>query len=99
MSQQQPQIQIEIDENTAKGTYSNLAMVSHSETEFILDFIFVQPQTAKSKVLSRIITSPLHLKRLLGAIQDNIHKYEERFGPIQSQGPLPTQDKPIGFFH
>jgi hypothetical protein len=95
--QQMQQIQIEVDEQTAQGVYSNLAMISHSETEFILDFIFVQPQMGKAKVRSRIITSPSHLKRLLMALDDNIKRYEQRFGEIKAAPQL--EDKKVGFFH
>ncbi|MBQ1610070.1 MAG: DUF3467 domain-containing protein, partial [Elusimicrobia bacterium] len=69
---------IEIYEQTANGSYSNLALITHSQTEFIIDFIFVQPQNGKAKVKNRIITSPLHAKRILQALQDNIAKYEMR---------------------
>ena len=91
------EIQIEIDDQTAQGTYANLAMIGHSETEFILDFIFVQPQTGKAKVRSRIITSPAHIKRFFLALQDNIKKFESRFGEIKSAPP--SEDKKIGFYH
>ena len=78
------EIKIEIDEQTSNGTYSNLALIAHSETEFIIDFIFAQPQNAKAKVRSRIITSPLHAKKFLQALKDNIAKYEMKFGPIKT---------------
>ena len=78
------EIKVEIDEQTANGSYSNLALITHSQTEFILDFIFVQPQNGKAKVKNRIITSPLHAKRILQALQDNIAKYEMRFGQIKN---------------
>ena len=101
---QQPQtpgeIQIEIDDLIAQGIYCNLAMIGHSETEFILDFIFVQPQpqaAPKGRVRSRIITSPQHIKRLLYALQDNLKKYEEKFGEIKP--PAPTTGKQVGFYH
>src|SRR5437899_3327566 len=80
----QQQLQVEIDDATARGTYTNLALISHSETEFILDFLFLQPQTAKAKVTARIISSPAHAKRFLWALKDNIAKYEAAFGPIQA---------------
>ncbi len=93
------QMQIEIDDQTAQGEYSNLALISHSETEMILDFIFVQPQAAKAKVRSRIITSPSHAKKILQALDDNIKKYESRFGKIENAAP-PKPDEPnIGFYH
>jgi hypothetical protein len=76
------QVQIEIDESTAQGVYCNLAMMNHNPTEFIVDFIFVQPQQPKAKVRARIITSPQHMKRLLTAMQENVARYEKAFGPI-----------------
>ncbi|OGS21577.1 MAG: hypothetical protein A3J83_07270 [Elusimicrobia bacterium RIFOXYA2_FULL_40_6] len=91
------QIQIEVDDQTAQGTYCNLALVSHNETEFIFDFIFVQPQAPKAKIRSRIITSPQHMKRLLLAINDNIKKYELQFGEIKT--PQPVEEKKVGFFN
>lgn len=78
------EIKIEIDEQTANGSYSNLALITHSETEFVIDFIFVQPQNGKAKVKNRIITSPLHAKKFLQALQDNVAKYEMRFGEIKN---------------
>lgn len=92
-----PEIQIEIDEATAQGVYANLAMIGHAEGEFVLDFIFLQPQAPKARVRSRIITSAAHAKRLLAALQDNITKYETRFGPIKSASQ-PEENK-IGFYH
>lgn len=93
-----PQLQVEIDEATARGTYTNLALISHSETEFVLDFLFLQPQTPKAKVLTRVISSPVHLKRLLWALKDNLEKYEARFGPIPAGEPAPDQPKTAGFY-
>ncbi|AKU92294.1 DUF3467 domain-containing protein [Vulgatibacter incomptus] len=80
------QLEIQIDEDTAQGVYANLATVTHNPTEFVLDFIYVQPQQPKAKVRSRVITSPLHLKRLLLALQENVARYEKRFGPIEGGG-------------
>lgn len=91
MEQNQPQLQIEIDETVARGVYTNLAMIAHSETEFLLDFLFLQPQSPKTKVLTRIVTSPVHAKRFLSALQDNIAKYEARFGPINAGQPSAEQ--------
>jgi hypothetical protein len=88
------EIKIEIDEQTANGAYSNLAMITHSETEFIIDFIFAQPQNGKAKVRSRIITSPLHAKQFMQALKDNIAKYEMRFGQIKNpSAPSAEQSK------
>ena len=77
------QLRIEIDEPTARGVYTNLALITHSETEFVLDFLFLQPQAAAAKVLARLVSSPLHAKRLLWALKDNLEKYEARFGAIE----------------
>lgn len=85
------QLQIQLDEDVANGSYVNMALVNHTETEFTLDFIYVQPQQPKAKVRSRIITNPKHMKRLLHAIQDNVSKYEAKFGAI----PLIETDNPI----
>lgn len=81
------QLQIQIDEDVANGQYVNMALVNHSDTEFTLDFIYVQPQQPKARVRSRIITNPKHMKRLVAAMQDNIARYEARYGPI-----LPRDD-------
>ncbi|HSD19628.1 MAG TPA: DUF3467 domain-containing protein [Anaeromyxobacter sp.] len=76
------QVQIEIDPVTANGMFVNMAMVNHTETEFTLDLVYVQPQAPKATVRARVITTPKHMKRLLLAIQDNIAKYEARFGTL-----------------
>ncbi len=80
-------LEIQVDEDVAQGVYANLAVVNHSDAEFTLDFIFVQPQAPRAKVRSRVITSPKHLKRLMLALQDNVEKYEQRFGPIDVGSP------------
>jgi len=76
------QLQIEIDPATANGVFVNMAFVNHTETEFTMDLIYVQPQAPKGVVRARIITTPKHMKRLLHAIQDNVAKHEARFGPL-----------------
>ncbi len=76
------QLQIQIDEDVANGQYVNMALVNHTDAEFTLDFVYVQPQQPKAKVRSRIITSPKHMKRLLLAMQENLARYEARFGAI-----------------
>ena len=78
-----PQIQIDIDDATAQGAYSNLVLLNHSDNEFILDFAYVQPSTPRARVRARIISSPRHAKRLLRALEVNIRRYEERFGRIE----------------
>ena len=92
MDDNNPPLQIEIDDAVARAIYTNLALLTHSETEFILDFLFIQPQTPKTKVLTRLVTSPVHAKRLLAALQDNLAKYETRFGPIAA-GDQATRQK------
>jgi hypothetical protein len=93
-----PQLQIEIDEVVARGIYANLAMISHTGSEFLFDFIFLTPQQPKTKVLARIISSPGHTKQLLLALQDNIKRYEERFGEIKILPGVQDDDqKRIGF--
>ena len=85
------QLQIQLDDNIADGQYVNMALVNHTETEFTIDFIYVQPQQPKARVRSRIITNPKHMKRLLIAMQDNVAKFEAKFGPIV----LVETDSPI----
>jgi hypothetical protein len=86
------QISIELNEETAQGVYSNLAIITHSSAEFILDFIRIMPGVPKAQVKSRIILTPEHAKRLLGALKDNISKYESTHGVIKNVegagGPL-----------
>ena len=92
-----PEVKIEVDDITAQGVYCNLAMIGHSEDEFIIDFIFLQPQNQKAKVRSRIVTSPGHVKRLLSALNENLAKYEARFGEIKTMPNPGNNDKP--YFH
>lgn len=80
------QINIELGEKEAEGIYSNLAIITHSPAEFIIDFTRVVPGAPKAKVHSRIITTPQHAKMLLHALQDNIDKFESRFGEIKTEG-------------
>lgn len=77
------QLQIELKEEVALGVYSNLAVIAHSCSEFVLDFIRVLPGMPKANVQSRIVLAPEHAKRLLRALQDNIEKYEAVMGPIR----------------
>ena len=78
-------LQIQLDEDTAQGCYANLVMMNHTETEFVFDFIYVQPQQPKAKVLSRIICSPKHAKNVLAALSENVSVYEQRFGTIKTE--------------
>ncbi len=77
------QLNIEISEEVAEGTYANLAIITHSHTEFVVDFVNIMPGTPKSKVKSRIILTPHHAKRLMNALADNVTRYEALHGTIQ----------------
>lgn len=91
----QNQINIELPEEIAEGQYANLAMIAHSNSEFVIDFIRLMPGVPKAKVKSRIVISPEHAKRLVAALSDNIRKFEETFGPIKQSNDLPKF--PINF--
>ncbi len=80
------QINIELTPEIAEGTYSNLAIIAHSSSEFVIDFVRIMPGTPKANVKSRIILTPEHAKRLLQALQENVSKYESQFGAIKSPG-------------
>ncbi len=94
----QGQINIELDESVAQGIYSNLAIINHSVSEFVVDFVTIMPGTPKSKVKSRIILTPQHAKRFLKALNDNIKRYENSHGEIKDveQPPLPLNFGPTG---
>jgi hypothetical protein len=88
------QIAVQIDPHRGDGVYSNLMMISHRKEEFILDFLFLQPQRAAqgpaiATLRSRVIASPEHTKRILRALQENIRRYEDAFGPIQEATDMP----------
>lgn len=83
------QINIELSEETAEGVYANLAMIAHSSSEFVIDFIRLMPGVPKAKVKSRIVITPEHAKRLLNALEDNINKYEATFGEVKQTGEVP----------
>lgn len=98
MKDQQEQINIELDEKTAEGIYSNLAIINHSSSEFVLDFVSIMPGVPKAKVKSRIVLTPQHAKRLLKAIADNIHRFETAHGEIKEteQASIPLNFGPAG---
>lgn len=79
---EQNHLNIELDEQTAQGVYSNLAIINHSNSEFVLDFVSVMPGVPKARVKSRIIMTPQHTKRLLQALQENIHRFENQHGQV-----------------
>ena len=96
--QAQGQINIELDEKVAEGIYSNLAIINHSHSEFVLDFVTLMPGVPKAKVKSRIILTPQHAKRLLKAIGENIHRFELTHGEIKDsdQPQIPLNFGPTG---
>ncbi len=85
---QENQIQIELTEEVAQGTYANLAIITHSSSEFVLDFIRIVPGVPKAKVKSRVILAPEHAKRLMLALKDNINQYERLNGTIDIENPI-----------
>lgn len=86
--QQPNQLNIELTEEMAEGTYSNLAIITHSNAEFVVDFINMMPGSPKAKVKSRIVLTPMHAKRLLKALSENVKKYEHTHGPIKDMEPV-----------
>lgn len=94
----QQQINIELDEQTAEGVYSNLAIINHSASEFIVDFISIMPGRPKAKVKSRIVLTPQHAKKFLKALGENVHRFEQAHGTIQDydQPPIPLNFGPTG---
>ncbi|MGB3800318.1 MAG: DUF3467 domain-containing protein [Lewinella sp.] len=81
---QQNQLSIDLPEDIAEGVYSNLAIITHSSSEFVVDFVRIVPNAPKAKVKSRVILTPEHAKRLLAALADNVQKYERQFGAINN---------------
>jgi hypothetical protein len=82
-NQNQPHIDIELSEDIAEGIYSNLAIITHSQSEFVIDFIKIMPGVPKARVKSRILLTPQHAKRLARALADNIQKFEQQNGKIK----------------
>ncbi|MBN1158194.1 MAG: DUF3467 domain-containing protein [Bacteroidales bacterium] len=91
------QINVELKEDVAQGTYSNLAIITHSPSEFVMDFIRIMPGISKAEVKSRIILTPEHAKRLMLALKDNIAKYESVHGPIKHAEGQGDMMIPINF--
>lgn len=98
MSQQpQQQINIELGDKEAEGIYANLAMITHSPTEIIIDFARLMPRSPKARVQARIIMTPMHAKMLNNALADNLKKFEKQFGEVKIHGSLQEDSKTIGF--
>ncbi|HTN45443.1 MAG TPA: DUF3467 domain-containing protein [Flavipsychrobacter sp.] len=83
--QEQPQLNIEITEEVAEGTYSNLAIITHSFAEFVFDFVNIMPNSPKAKVKSRVVMTPHHAKRLMRALVENVKRFEAQNGVIKDQ--------------
>lgn len=96
--QQKGQINIELDQEVAQGIYSNLAIINHSQSEFVVDFVTIMPGVPKSKVKSRIVLTPQHAKRFLKALHDNVKRFENSHGEIKDyqQPPMPINFGPTG---
>lgn len=91
------QINIELNENVAGGVYSNLAIITHSNSEFIADFVQIMPGVPKAQVKSRVIMTPQNAKRLMKALADNIAKYESVSGTIPENDPMVPPNIPMNF--
>jgi uncharacterized protein (DUF1778 family) len=92
------QVNIQLDEATAEGIYSNLAIINHSNTEFVIDFVSIMPGAPQAKVKSRIILTPQHAKRLIKALAENVHRFETSHGEIKDfeQPTIPLNFGPTG---
>ena len=86
-NENQGQLNIELSEEIAEGIYSNLAIITHSNSEFVIDFVKIMPGVPKAKVKSRILLTPQHAKRLMRALADNVMKFEQVNGPIKDTDP------------
>jgi hypothetical protein len=90
----QQQLQVELGEKEAEGIYSNLAIITHSPAEFILDFTRVTPGVPRARVHARIIMTPMHFKQLLNAMKENIDRFEQQYGEIKTER---QGEHPFGF--
>lgn len=95
-NQQQGQLQLELPQDVAQGEYANFAIISHSSSDFVIDFARVLPGVPKAPVRSRVILAPEHAKRLLGALQENIMRYEREYGSIKIPNQEPRTIAPFG---
>ena len=95
--QQQPQMQIKADEKELQGLYSNLMMIHHNVEEFTLNFVYIFPNGTQGKLLSSVIVSPGHAKRIWRALGENISRYEAQFGPIKEAPEGANLTPPVGF--
>jgi hypothetical protein len=89
-------IDIELPEEIAEGAYANFAIIAHSSSEFVLDFVRLMPGVPKGKVKSRVVMNPQQAKRLLQALAENVQRFEHQFGDIKDQEPLPVFSHKMG---
>jgi len=82
MEQKKQEMQLELTPEVAEGVYSNMAVIAHSPSEFVLDFVRVMPGMPKAKIMTRVMMTPENAKRLLGALSENVRRYEMQFGEI-----------------
>lgn len=94
-NEEQQGLQIELPQNVAQGEYANFAIITHGSSDFVLDFARVLPGVPKAQVCSRIILAPEHAKRLLGALQENVMRYEREFGTIKIPNQKPRTIAPF----
>ena len=94
-NKEQQSLQLELPQNVAQGEYANFAIITHSSSDFIIDFARVLPGVPKAQVKSRVILAPEHAKRLLAALQENIMRYEKEFGPIRIPNQQPATIAPF----
>lgn len=98
IDEKKQQLQINLTPEMAEGKYANLAIIAHSSSEFVIDFVRTMPGMQKANVQSRIILTPEHAKRLLFALQDNMSKYEQQFGQVSLHGaPNAGSTLPMSF--
>lgn len=97
MADKNNQLDIELDKEVAQGTYANLAVITHSSSEFILDFVRMMPGLPKAEVKSRVILTPEHAKRFLATLQENIAKYEKMYGEIKENKQEMLSKMPLNF--
>lgn len=84
-------VEIKVEDAVAGGTYANLCLINHSDAEFVLDFVFIQPGRPKAKVSNRLIMSPKNAKRMMMLMQQQVKNYEKRFGELDITPPLPSE--------
>ncbi len=96
MENKAPEIDVELTDEIAQGTYANLAVIAHSSSEFVLDFIRLMPGMPKAQVKSRIILTPEHAKRLMFTLQENIARYEKMVGKVELETPILPNIKGFG---